>query len=88
MNLYYLNPLNLIKEVFFPTHTYFKEAQKRPDYSSQSLENFRVFPEEDFSKISKRISHEVLALPEKEKKDIERKVRENMKAFSQLDNSS
>lgn len=69
MNLDYINPLNLIREIFFPTHAYFREAQTRQDYSSHSLDGFRIFPED-------------LRPAEKERKDIEKKIEENIVQFT------
>ena len=74
MNLYYLNPFNLIKEVFFPTYAYFKEFQKRPDYSSQNLEGFKIFSEKG-SKKSERISPEALRPTNEGKRNIEDKIK-------------
>lgn len=74
--MYYLSPLNTIKEMFSSIYSYLKKDNQEANYSLiESLINSET-SQEDILKNSKRISPEFLRPTEDERKDIERKIKE------------
>ncbi|MFW6283006.1 MAG: hypothetical protein ACOC1P_03060, partial [Minisyncoccales bacterium] len=70
--IYYLNPFNWIKEVFFPNYSYLKKDNKELNYLLKDSETF----EEDILKKSEKISPEDLRPTDEEKRNIEERIQE------------